>query len=126
VTANGSSSIYVIPVVFQRSQNARGFRARLFEARWRDGVRLAWDRLSDGQREELRNLVAVHSHATSGEQIDPAHAGLRQLNRQRPRAALYIASHAAAIEGMDDARSRALLARLIDEATQGSHVYSHQ
>ena len=30
--------------------------------------------------------------------------------------ALYIASHAGAIGGMDDARGRALLARLIDEA----------
>ncbi len=47
-------------------------------------------------------------------------------NPANGRDALYIASHAGAIEGMDDARSRALLARLIDEATQSSHVYSHQ
>jgi alpha-ketoglutarate-dependent 2,4-dichlorophenoxyacetate dioxygenase len=47
-------------------------------------------------------------------------------NPVNARDALYIASHAGAIEGMDDARSRALLARLIDEATQSAHVYSHQ
>jgi alpha-ketoglutarate-dependent 2,4-dichlorophenoxyacetate dioxygenase len=33
-------------------------------------TRLAWDRLSDEQRDELRNLVAVHSYATSRDQID--------------------------------------------------------
>ena len=102
-------------------------------------TRLAWDRLSDRQREELRNLVAVHSYATSRDRIDPAlmtpieRAALPPVrwrliwrNPVNARAALYIASHAAAIEGMDDARSRALLARLIDEATQGSRVYSHR
>jgi alpha-ketoglutarate-dependent taurine dioxygenase len=47
-------------------------------------------------------------------------------NPANARDALYIASHAGAIEGMDDARSRALLAQLIDEATQNPHVYSHR
>jgi alpha-ketoglutarate-dependent 2,4-dichlorophenoxyacetate dioxygenase len=102
-------------------------------------TRLAWDRLSDEQRGELRHLVAVHSYATSRDQIDPAlmtpveRAALPPVrwrliwrNPANGRVALYIASHAAAIEGMDDARSRALLGRLINEATQGSHVYSHR
>ena len=102
-------------------------------------TRLAWDRLSDGQREELRDLVVVHSYATSRDQIDPAlmtpveRAALPPVrwrltwrNPANARDALYIASHAGAIEGMEDARSRALLARLIDEATQTPHVYSHR
>ena len=102
-------------------------------------TRLAWDRLSDEQREELRDLVVVHSYATSRDQIDPAlmtqveRAALPAVrwrliwrNPANARDALYIASHAEAIEGMDEGRSRALLARLIDEATQSSHVYSHQ
>ena len=102
-------------------------------------TRLAWDRLSDGQREELRGLVVVHSYATSRDQIDPAlmtpveHAALPPVrwrlawrNPANARDALYIASHAGAIEGMEDARSRALLARLIDGATQSPHVYSHR
>ena len=101
-------------------------------------TRLAWDRLSDEQRDELRDLVVVHSYATSRDQIDPAlmtpveRAALPAVrwrliwrNPANARDALYIASHAGAIEGMDDARSRALLARLIDEATQSAHVYSH-
>ena len=102
-------------------------------------TRLAWDRLSDEQREELRDLVVVHSYATSRDQIDPAlmtpveRAALPAVrwrliwrNPVNARDALYIASHAGAIEGMDDARGRALLARLIDEATQSPHVYSHR
>jgi alpha-ketoglutarate-dependent 2,4-dichlorophenoxyacetate dioxygenase len=102
-------------------------------------TRLAWDRLTDEQREELRDLVVVHSYATSRDQIDPAlmtpveRAALpavrwRMIWRNPANAcnALYIASHARAVEGMDDARSRALLARLIDETTQSAHVYSHQ
>jgi alpha-ketoglutarate-dependent 2,4-dichlorophenoxyacetate dioxygenase len=102
-------------------------------------TRLAWDRLSDGQREELRDLVVVHSYATSRDQIDPAlmtsveRAALPPVrwrlawrNPANARDALYIASHAGAIEGMDDAPSRALLARLIEEATQSAHVYSHR
>jgi alpha-ketoglutarate-dependent 2,4-dichlorophenoxyacetate dioxygenase len=35
-------------------------------------TRLAWDRLPDGRKEELRGLVAVHSYANSRDQIDPA------------------------------------------------------
>jgi alpha-ketoglutarate-dependent 2,4-dichlorophenoxyacetate dioxygenase len=102
-------------------------------------TRLAWDRLSEAQREELRDLVAVHSYATSRDKIDPAlmtpveRAALPPVrwrliwhNPANARDALYIASHAAAIEGMDAGRSRALLARLIDEATETSHVYSHR
>jgi alpha-ketoglutarate-dependent 2,4-dichlorophenoxyacetate dioxygenase len=102
-------------------------------------TRLAWDRLSDGQRDELRDLVALHSYATSRDQIDPAlmtpieRAALPPVrwrliwrNPANAREALYIASHAGAIEGMDEGRSRALLARLIDEATQSSRVYRHR
>src|SRR5580704_17469646 len=77
-------------------------------------TRLAWDRLSNAQREELRDLVIVHSYATSRDQIDPAlmtsveRAALPPVrwrliwrNPANARDALYIASHAGAIEGMD-------------------------
>jgi alpha-ketoglutarate-dependent 2,4-dichlorophenoxyacetate dioxygenase len=99
----------------------------------------AWDRLSEGQRDELRDRVAVHSYATSRDQIDPAlmtpaeRAALPPVrwrliwrNPANARDALYIAFHAGAIEGMDEGRSGALLERLIDEATQSSHVYLHR
>ena len=34
-------------------------------------TRLAWDRLPDPQKEELRDLIVVHSYANSRDQIDP-------------------------------------------------------
>jgi len=40
--------------------------------------------------------------------------------------ALYLASHAAAIEGMDGAEGRAVLAQLIDDATEDSRTYLHR
>ena len=83
-------------------------------------TRLAWDRLSDAQMEELRDVVVVHSYATSRDQFDPAlmtpveRAALPPVrwpliwhNPANARDALYIASHAGAIEGMDDVRGRA-------------------
>ena len=102
-------------------------------------TRLACDRLSDEQRKELRDLVAVHSYATSRDQIDPALMTAEERavlppvrwrllwrNPANAHDALYIASHAAVIESMDDSQSRALLARLIDEATQSPYVYAHR
>ena len=39
---------------------------------------------------------------------------------------LYLASHAGRIFGMDDAEAEALLAQLIEHATQRQFVYSHR
>jgi alpha-ketoglutarate-dependent 2,4-dichlorophenoxyacetate dioxygenase len=47
-------------------------------------------------------------------------------NPANGRDALYIASHAGAIEGMDGGEARALLARLIDDAAQSSYTYLHR
>ena len=102
-------------------------------------TRLAWDRLPDAQKEELRDLVAMHSYANSRDQIDPAlmtpeeRAALPPVrwrliwrNPANGRDALYVASHAGAIEGMDAGDGHALLARLIDGAAQSSHTYLHR
>jgi len=102
-------------------------------------TRLAWDRLPDAQKEELRDLVVVHSYANSRDQIDPAlmtaeeRAALPPVrwrltwhNPANDRDALYIASHAGAIEGMDGGEGLALLARLIDDSTEGSYTYLHR
>jgi Taurine catabolism dioxygenase TauD, TfdA family len=61
-----------------------------------------------------------------GERSNRPEGRLIWRNPANARDALYIASHAGAIEGVDDARGRALLARLIDQATQSAHVYSHR
>ncbi len=102
-------------------------------------TRLAWDRLPDAQKKELRDLVAVHSYANSRDRIDPALMTPEERTALPPvrwrlvwrnpangRDALYVASHAGAIEGMDGNEGRALLARLIDDATQSSHAYLHR
>jgi alpha-ketoglutarate-dependent 2,4-dichlorophenoxyacetate dioxygenase len=102
-------------------------------------TRLAWDRLSGQEREELRDLIVVHSYANSRDQIDPQlmtpeeRAVLPPVrwrmtwhNPANGRDALYLASHAASVEGMDETAGKALLARLIDKATQEPCTYLHR
>ena len=47
-------------------------------------------------------------------------------NPANDRRALYVASHAYAIDGMDDRDARQLLAELLDEATRREFVYIHK
>ncbi len=83
--------------------------------------------------------MATHSYANSRDQIHPDLANAEErkalppvrwrLNWRNPandRRALYIASHAYAIDGMDDRDARQLLAELIDEATRREFVYVHK
>lgn len=102
-------------------------------------TRLAWERLPADLQEKLKTAVATHSYANSRDQIHPdlANAAERKalppvrwrLNWRNPsngRRALYVASHAYAIDGMDDRDARQLLAQLLDEATRPEFVYSHK
>ena len=102
-------------------------------------TRLAWERLPADLQERLKNAVATHSYANSRDQIHPdlANADERKalppvrwrLNWRNPandRRALYVASHAYAIDGMDDRDARQMLAQLLDEATRREFVYTHK
>jgi alpha-ketoglutarate-dependent 2,4-dichlorophenoxyacetate dioxygenase len=102
-------------------------------------TRLAWDRLSADLQERLKDAVATHSYANSRDQIHPDLATelerkalppvrwrLNWRNPSNDRRALYVASHAYAIDGMDERDARQLLARLLDEATRREFVYSHK
>ena len=102
-------------------------------------TRLAWERLPSGLQGKLRDAVATHSYANSRDQIHPDLADAEErkalppvrwrLNWRNPsndRRALYVASHAYAIDGMDDRDARQLLAQLLDEATRREFVYSHK
>ena len=102
-------------------------------------TRLAWERLPGDMQERLKNSVATHSYANSRDQIHPDLANAEErkalppvrwrLNWRNPandRRALYVASHAYAIDGMDDRDARQLLAQLLDEATRPEFVYSHK
>lgn len=102
-------------------------------------TRLAWERLSPDLQDRLKNAVATHSYANSRDQIHPDLANAEEraalppvrwrLNWRNPsndRRALYVASHAYAIDGMDDRDARQLLAELLDEATRREFVYTHK
>ena len=102
-------------------------------------TRLAWERLPSDMQERLKDAVATHSYANSRDQIHPdlateierrALPPVRwRLNWRNPangRRALYVASHAYAIDDMDERDARQLLAQLLDEATRREFVYSHK
>jgi alpha-ketoglutarate-dependent 2,4-dichlorophenoxyacetate dioxygenase len=101
-------------------------------------MRLAWERLPAERQAQLRDLVVCHSYANSRDQIHPElmTAAERavlppvrwQMSWRNPandRRALYLASHAYAIEGMSDNEGKALLAELIAAATRPDAVYRH-
>lgn len=102
-------------------------------------TRLAWEQLPADLQNRLKNAVATHSYANSRDQIHPDLANAEErkalppvrwrMNWRNPnndRRALYVASHAYAIDGMDDRDARQLLAQLLDEATRPEFVYTHK
>jgi alpha-ketoglutarate-dependent 2,4-dichlorophenoxyacetate dioxygenase len=102
-------------------------------------TRAAYDALQDSTKRKIENLVAEHSiwHSraklggytpTEQERKDRPPA-LHPLVRRHPgsgRKALYIASHASHILGMPVDEGRALLAELLEFATQARFVYTHK
>ena len=102
-------------------------------------TRMAWERLPADLQDKLKDAVATHSYANSRDQIHPDLATEMErralppvrwrMNWRNPsngKRALYIASHAYAIEGMDDRHARQLLAELMDETTRRDYVYAHK
>ena len=101
-------------------------------------TRVAWDRLDPQLRSRLENAFAWHDYSYSRGKIDanivapeeraalPPHCWrLAWKNPVNGRTALYIASHACSIEGMEEAAARKLLAELIDAATAPDLSYVH-
>ena len=102
-------------------------------------ARAAYDRLSAAEQEAIDPLVTIHDYVFSRSKIGPdavtpSHAAslppVRQrLVRTNPRTGrknYYVGSHAKAIEGWDDGRSRDLLDDLLERATRPEYVYSHR
>jgi alpha-ketoglutarate-dependent 2,4-dichlorophenoxyacetate dioxygenase len=86
----------------------------------------------------LRGAVVTHAYAHSRDQIDPSLATQPERAALPPvrwraiwrnpvngRIALYIASHAYAVEGLEDGEARALLDELIAGATRPQDIYQH-
>jgi len=101
-------------------------------------MRLAWERLSRDRQARLRDAIVRHSYAASRDQIDPelmtpaerealppVRWRMTWRNPANDRRALYLASHAYAIDGMGDNEGKALLAELIASATRPEAVYRH-
>jgi alpha-ketoglutarate-dependent 2,4-dichlorophenoxyacetate dioxygenase len=102
-------------------------------------TRQAWSRLPPAIQARLRDAVVTHAYANSRDQIDPGlmtpeeravvppvRWRMTWRNPVNGRDALYIASHAYAVEGMGDREARALLAELIDDATRPEFTYRHR
>ncbi|OBG26594.1 TauD/TfdA family dioxygenase [Mycobacterium sp. E3198] len=101
-------------------------------------TRLAFERLDPSQQSRLENSFAWHEYAYSRGKIAPDLASpaeraalppqcwrLVWTNPVNGRKALYIASHAYAIEGMERDAAQELLAQLIDAATAPGASYLH-
>lgn len=99
---------------------------------------LAYDALSGTRRKELEELMVIHDFEETRRrhglpprppEVQAATPPARQplvAQRDHDRRALFIGSHTAGIDGMDDAEGRALLDELKEFATQPQFTYRHQ
>jgi len=101
-------------------------------------TRLAFERLDPALHDRLENSFAWHDYAHSRGKIAPDLASVEERaalppqcwrmvwrNPLNSRGALYLASHAYAIEGMEPMAAQKLLAELMDAATAPGLSYVH-
>jgi len=101
-------------------------------------TRLAFERLDPALRARLESYFAWHDYAHSRGKIAPDLASVEERaalppqcwrmvwrNPLNSRGALYLASHAYAIEGMEPMAAQKLLAELMDAATAPGLSYVH-
>jgi alpha-ketoglutarate-dependent 2,4-dichlorophenoxyacetate dioxygenase len=102
-------------------------------------TRLAFARLDAALRNKLQNSFAWHDYAHSRSQIAPGLASPEEraalppqcwrmawTNPVNGRGAIYLASHAYAVEGMEAAAGKKLIDELMEAATQAGTSYLHQ
>ena len=102
-------------------------------------TRLAFERLDPGSRKKLENSFAWHDYAHSRGQIAADLASPEERaalppqcwrmvwkNPANGRSALYLASHAYAIEGMDATAGKKLIDELMAAATAPGTSYVHE
>jgi len=101
-------------------------------------MRLAFERLSPGQQKQYSNSFVWHDYDHSRSKIAPGLASPEERaafpavchrmvwkNPANGRSALYLASHAYAIEGMEPDAGRKLIEDLTDAATGPGMTYIH-
>jgi alpha-ketoglutarate-dependent 2,4-dichlorophenoxyacetate dioxygenase len=102
-------------------------------------TRLAFERLDAALRKKLQNSFAWHDYAHSRSQIAPDLASAEERAALPPqcwrtvwsnpvngRGAIYLASHAYAVEGMEPAAGKKLIEELMEAATAPGTSYLHQ
>ena len=102
-------------------------------------TRLAFARLDETLRHQLQNSFAWHDYAHSRSQIAPGLASPEEraalppqcwrivwTNPVNGRGAVYLASHAYAVEGMEAAVGKQLIDELMEIATAPGASYLHQ
>ena len=102
-------------------------------------MRAAYDALSDQQKEDVADLVALHDIAWSRGQLGfsellfgekqvlpPVPQRVVRTHPGSKRKVLYVAAHASEIVGMPVPEGRLLLRELIEHATQREFVYRHE
>src|SRR4051795_6391951 len=102
-------------------------------------TRLAFERLDAGLRKKVENSFAWHDYAHSRSQIAPDLATPEERAALPPqcwrmvwknpvngRGAIYLASHAYAVEGMQPAEGKKLIDELMEFATAPGTSYLHQ
>jgi alpha-ketoglutarate-dependent 2,4-dichlorophenoxyacetate dioxygenase len=101
-------------------------------------TRLAFERLDAGLRKKLEGSFAWHDYAHSRSQISPGLATAEERaalppqcwrmvwkNPANGRSAVYLASHAYAVEGMEPAAGKTLIDELMAAATAPGTSYVH-
>ncbi len=102
-------------------------------------TRLAFERLDPALRSRLENSFAWHDYAHSRSQIAPDLASAEERAALPPqcwrmvwknpvngRGAIYLASHAYAVDGMQDAVGKKLIDEMMASATAPGESYMHQ
>jgi alpha-ketoglutarate-dependent 2,4-dichlorophenoxyacetate dioxygenase len=102
-------------------------------------TRAAWAEMPEALKARIRGRGIRHHYAESRARISPELAQLEMFHKwpetrwnaiwRNPvngREALYIASHARAVDGLDAEEGRQLLDELMEFCTQPRFVYSHQ
>ena len=101
-------------------------------------LRAAWDALPEAMQRKVEGLVAEHAIAysraklgfamTENEQraLPPVRQALVRHHAASGRTSLYLAAHAGRIVGMADPAGKALLAELMEFATQRQFVHTHR
>jgi alpha-ketoglutarate-dependent 2,4-dichlorophenoxyacetate dioxygenase len=102
-------------------------------------TRLAFERLDAGLQEKLENSFAWHDYAHSRSQIAPGLATPEERAALPPqcwrmvwknpvngRGAIYLASHAYAVEGMEPTVGKRLIDELMEAATAPGTSYLHR